>query len=152
MVRCMAEDLITSNKDKKSAIGTEKTYVKGSGLFIRNCVIEALWADVANRIKFLEGANITTARKQVSELSEQFQAALIGYDEGLEDDRALAGAVWRRFYAMSPTVTAMQVESIVSYTRHQMSVLEKISKDELMSQPSISWLSISDHLVTKTTL
>jgi hypothetical protein len=48
MVRYMAEDVTsTPNKDKKQ-------YVKGDGHFVRNCMIEALWADVGNKIKLLE--------------------------------------------------------------------------------------------------
>ncbi|VVD01620.1 unnamed protein product [Leptidea sinapis] len=84
LVRYMAEDVITTG-------GKNKIH-KGDGHFVRNCIIEALWADVGNRIKFLEGANPTIARKQVTELSEQFQAALVGYDEGIDDDKVLAAA------------------------------------------------------------
>lgn len=47
MVRCMAEDITLQNTQKEK-------YVKGDGYFIRNCIVEALWADVANRIKLLE--------------------------------------------------------------------------------------------------
>lgn len=46
MVRCMAEDA--------ELVSSEKKPVKGDGHFIRNCIVEALWADVANRIKLLE--------------------------------------------------------------------------------------------------
>lgn len=47
LVRYMAEDVTSITNDKKK-------YVKGDGHFVRNCVIEALWADVAMRIKLLE--------------------------------------------------------------------------------------------------
>lgn len=47
MVRYMAEDIAVSASEKKK-------YVKGDGYFVRNCIIEALWADVSNRIKLLE--------------------------------------------------------------------------------------------------
>lgn len=63
-----------------------------------------------------QGANIVIARKQVTELSEQFQAALVGYDEGLEDDKVLASAVWRRFYSLSVDTKA---KKIVHFIRHQ---------------------------------
>lgn len=46
MVRYMAVDLTSTGEKKK--------YVKGDGHFVRNCIIEALWADVGNRIKLLE--------------------------------------------------------------------------------------------------
>lgn len=44
MVRCMAEDEMLTSTEKK----------QGDGCFIRNCIVEALWADVANRSKLLE--------------------------------------------------------------------------------------------------
>lgn len=47
MVRYMAEDITTSKAEKQK-------YVKGDGHFVRNCIIEALWADVGNKIKLLE--------------------------------------------------------------------------------------------------
>lgn len=47
MVRYMAEDIAVSATEKKK-------YTKGDGHFVRNCIIEALWADVANKIKLIE--------------------------------------------------------------------------------------------------
>ncbi|XP_048479136.1 ubiquinol-cytochrome-c reductase complex assembly factor 1 [Plutella xylostella] len=134
MVRCMAEDATNAAQKER--------YVKGDGWFIRNCIVEALWADVSNRIKLLDGANPSIARKQVSELSEQFQAALVGYDEGLDDDRILAAAIWRRFYGMSPNVAPENVEKIVQFVRHQMANLDKLSSEQLKKSPKIDWLSI----------
>ena len=43
----MAEDVMLPTGEKKK-------YIKGDGHFVRNCIIEALWADVANKIKLLE--------------------------------------------------------------------------------------------------
>nr|XP_021187863.2 ubiquinol-cytochrome-c reductase complex assembly factor 1 [Helicoverpa armigera] len=138
MVRYMAEDVVLPTGDKKK-------YIKGDGHFIRNCIIEALWADVANKIKLLEGANPAIARKQVSELSEQFQAALVAYDEGLSDDKVLAAAIWRRFYSLSDDVKAEHIERLVKFIRHQISQLDKIPSEDLKSKPNITWLSILDH-------
>ncbi|CAH0763725.1 unnamed protein product [Diatraea saccharalis] len=138
MVRYMAEDIATAITDKNK-------YIKADGHFVRNCIIEALWADVANKIKLLEGANPVIARKQVSELSEQFQAALIAYDEGLSDDKILAAAIWRRFYSLSEDVNAENIERIVHYVRHQLSLLDKVPSEDLKFKPNIVWLSILDH-------
>lgn len=46
----MAEDLTATSNENK--------YIKGDGHFVRNCIIEALWADVGNRIKLLEVRSI----------------------------------------------------------------------------------------------
>ncbi|XP_013165161.1 PREDICTED: ubiquinol-cytochrome-c reductase complex assembly factor 1 [Papilio xuthus] len=138
LVRYMAEDVTSITNDKKK-------YVKGDGHFVRNCVIEALWADVAMRVKLLEGANPAIARKQVTELSEQFQAALVAYDEGLSDDKIMASAVWRRFYSLSEDANAMDIEKIVHFIRHQVSELDKIPSKDLKWKPVFTWLSINDH-------
>lgn len=68
-----------------------------------------------------QGANPTIARKQVSELSEQFQAALVGYDEGLHEDKVLAAAVWRRFYSLSEDAKPEHIAKVVHFIRHQVS-------------------------------
>ncbi|CAH0725299.1 unnamed protein product, partial [Brenthis ino] len=138
LVRYMAEDVTPSTSEKSK-------YVTGDGHFVRNCIIEALWADVANRIKFLEGANPAIARKQVTELSEQFQAALVGYDEGLVEDKVLAAAIWRRFYSLSEDTKVEHIAKIVNFIRHQLSELDKIPSENLRWKPQINWLSILKH-------
>lgn len=55
----------------------------------------------------------------MTELSEQFQAALVSYDEGMSDDRVMAAAIWRRFYSLSVDTKAENIEAIVKYIRHQ---------------------------------
>lgn len=62
-----------------------------------------------------------TKNKQIKELSEQFNAALIGYDEGIQsDDKVLAGALWRRFFC-SECNNPEHVETLVIYIRKQVS-------------------------------
>lgn len=56
---------------------------------------------------------------QISELSEQLQASLIAYDEGiLSDDTVLAGALWRRIYQYGP-FEPVKLELLVEYVRKQ---------------------------------
>lgn len=58
-------------------------------------------------------------RYQIQELSEQFQAALIAYDEGLQtNDAVLAAALWRRMYQYNE-VDAENLEKLVKYIRKQ---------------------------------
>lgn len=62
-----------------------------------------------------------TARDQLSDVSEQFQAALLTYDEGLlRDDKVLASALWRRFFSKE-CYDAIQLEHMVCYVRKQVS-------------------------------
>jgi cytochrome b pre-mRNA-processing protein 3 len=80
---------------------------------------------------FLQSANPSIIKAQVQELSEQFQAAMIGYDEGLlSDDKTLAGAVWRTFLQQDCNEPE-NVERLVHYIRKQV--------QEAMHQSSLSF-------------
>lgn len=106
MVRAMAE-------------GSEKGE---DGKFMRNCIVEAMWGDVSKRAKKLSSGNPSEMRKQIQIMSEQFQAALINYDEGImSDDRVLAGALWRRFFEMKCD-NYEHLETMVRYVRKQVSI------------------------------
>lgn len=91
------------------------------GKFMRNCIVEALWGDVNKRAKKLNPGNPSEMRNQIQILSEQFQAALITYDEGIMfDDKVLAGALWRRFFEMKCD-NYEHLETMVKYVRKQVS-------------------------------
>jgi cytochrome b pre-mRNA-processing protein 3 len=58
-------------------------------------------------------------KTQILELLHQFQAAMVGYDEGLlSDDMVLAGAVWRTLLQQDCS-DPENVERIVYYIRKQ---------------------------------
>lgn len=109
------------------------------GRTIRNAMIEALWTDVQrrgkkllvnfNNFKCLKDFNLkkillqipsSELSGQINELAAQFNAALIGYDEGLlsEDDRILAGALWRRIFQQKCS-SAQELDALTQYVRHQ---------------------------------
>jgi len=53
------------------------------------------------------------------EISHQFNAAILGYDEGIQsDDKTLAGALWRRFF-QSECNNPEHVETLLIYVRKQ---------------------------------
>lgn len=54
-------------------------------------------------------------------MSEQFQYALIGYDEGLESDMILAAAIWRRIFERQCDDPEL-IEKLVIYVRKQVGV------------------------------
>lgn len=75
----------------------------------------------------------------LSEFSEQFQAALLAYDEGLQtDDMVLAAAIWRRFFQQRD-VDPENLEKLVKYIRKQTKLLENLSHDELFSMKPLKW-------------
>ncbi|XP_044730357.1 ubiquinol-cytochrome-c reductase complex assembly factor 1 [Chrysoperla carnea] len=110
------------------------------GRTIRNAMIEALWTDVQRRGKKLLIPSSELSR-QINELAAQFNAALIGYDEGLlsEDDRILAGALWRRIFQQKCS-SAQELDALTEYVRHQISHYDKLSKEELFERrDNIIW-------------
>lgn len=113
------------------------------GRFIRNIIVEALWKDVSLRAKKLGPEHLSVIRTQIAELSEEFQAALVNYDEGiLSDDTVLAGALWRRI--LNRNCSARQLEGMVKYVRQMMFLLDKLSPEEVLSKKRIKWIPISE--------
>ncbi|CAH1975018.1 unnamed protein product [Acanthoscelides obtectus] len=77
-------------------------------------------------------------RPQLLELSEQLQASLIAYDEGLQsDDVGLAGALWRRLYQMGD-VDIHDLEALVKYVRQQISMLDSIPNEKIF-RAEVNW-------------
>lgn len=109
------------------------------GRFMRNCIVEAMWADVNSRAKKLGSQNPSGVRGQIQTLSQQFQAALITYDEGIaNDDIVLAGAIWRRFFEMDCD-DYEQLEQMVQYVRKQIKMLDSLSRHDFAVKPKITW-------------
>ena len=66
------------------------------------------------------------------------QAALLGYDEGLQDDRVLASALWRRLFARAGR-DATRLETIVAYVRRELARLDRLSRDRLLLYGKNQW-------------
>ncbi|XP_005184701.2 ubiquinol-cytochrome-c reductase complex assembly factor 1 [Musca domestica] len=113
------------------------------GRFLRNCIVEALWSDVNTRAKKLGANNPSRTRQQIEELSEQFQAALIAYDEGImSEDRVLAAALWRRFFALNCD-DYEKIERLVKYVRRQVVMLDNLSRQDFLIKPKIPWQDLN---------
>ncbi|XP_043271538.1 ubiquinol-cytochrome-c reductase complex assembly factor 1 isoform X2 [Venturia canescens] len=120
MARCMAE----------GQLGQE----------LRNYIVEAMWDDVNVRKDKLGQPNTTALRNQYILLSKQFNAAIVGYDEGImSDDKVLAGALWRRFYQCEGNDPEV-IEKLVAYVRKQMNELDKTPGEDVMNMRKINWL------------
>lgn len=114
------------------------------GRFLRNSIVEAMWADVQTRSKKLSQDNPSAARRQVAILAEQFQATLINYDEGLcSDDKQLASALWRRFFEMKCD-DYTKLEKLVKYVRSNTMQLESMTREQLIVRPQIEWVKLND--------
>lgn len=114
------------------------------GRLLRNFLVEAMWADVQTRAKKLSADNPSASRRQVGILAEQFQAALIIYDEGLmSDDKILASALWRRFFEMK-CEDYSKLEKLVKYVRRISAQLDNMTREELLTKPNIDWKKIAE--------
>ncbi|XP_058836038.1 ubiquinol-cytochrome-c reductase complex assembly factor 1 [Topomyia yanbarensis] len=126
LVRAMAE-------------GPEKD---AAGRYMRNCIVESMWNDVSTRAKQLSANNPSAVRPQIQLLSEQFQAALLTYDEGINgDDKVLAAALWRRFLSSKCDDYEM-LELLVKYVRKQMAMLDEKSRYDFAIKPKVKWLPL----------
>lgn len=120
----------------------EGSEVGEDGRHMRNCIVEALWNDVNTRAKKLGAHNPSGTRRQIQILSQQFQASLITYDEGiLADDKILAGALWRRFFEKN-CESYVDLEKLVEYVRAQVKMLDDIKREDFISKPKINWLPL----------
>lgn len=88
------------------------------GQIIRNGIVAALWTDALERSKSLAPGSMRLIKKQIEELSEQFQYAIVSYDEGLtKDDKQLASALWKRFFE-SNCDNYEHIELLIKYIRY----------------------------------
>uniref|UniRef100_A0AAG5DLQ0 Ubiquinol-cytochrome c chaperone domain-containing protein n=1 Tax=Anopheles atroparvus TaxID=41427 RepID=A0AAG5DLQ0_ANOAO len=126
---------------RSMAEGAEKG---AAGRFMRNCIVETLWNDVTTRAKQLTMDNPSAVRPQIQQLSEQFQAALISYDEGISyDDKALAAALWRRFLG-GRCDDYEKLELLVEYVRKQVAMLDQLSRYDFAIKPNLKWTPLVD--------
>ncbi|XP_075238332.1 ubiquinol-cytochrome c reductase complex assembly factor 1 [Lycorma delicatula] len=112
------------------------------GRFLRNTVIEAMWEDISKKSGLLGVENISRARSQIKILNEEFQAALLSYDEGLlSDDIVLAGALWRRFFCRECTDPEL-IELLVKYVRKQVKYFDTLTREDIILQRNFKWFPI----------
>ena len=140
---------------------------------VRNSMVEALWADCENRAKaigdlaerldpeylwmilFLSSQPFSLRSKYIAEISEQFQASLFVYDEGIVgNDIQLANALWRRFFLSMRDVDEgseegklpdpEKLELLVRYVRRTASYLDSKDAMEIIVKQQISWPKVLD--------
>lgn len=115
-----------------------------SGQFIRNCIVGAMWSDVNLRAKKLGPSSTTIIKKQIVDISSQFQYNLIAYDEGLmADDKHLASALWKAFF-QSKCDNYEQIELLIKYIRVNIQGLDNLPTKELLDKVNLNFISLSD--------
>ncbi|KAF3824837.1 hypothetical protein GH733_010171, partial [Mirounga leonina] len=78
-------------------------------------------------------------KKNMILMTNNFYAAILGYDEGiLSDDRGLAAALWRTFFNQK-CEDPRQLELLVEYVRKQMQYLDSMNGEDLLLTGEVSW-------------
>ncbi|XP_012231939.1 ubiquinol-cytochrome-c reductase complex assembly factor 1 isoform X2 [Linepithema humile] len=119
-----------------------------NGKLIRNNIVSAMWEDTNARIENLGNISGKLKHKQIKDLSDQFNAAIIGYDEGiLSDDKVLAGALWRRFFNFEGH-NPEHVETLIIYIRKQICLFDNLPSHEILiknvKNPAFKLIDIKD--------
>uniref|UniRef100_A0A336N0M6 CSON008085 protein n=1 Tax=Culicoides sonorensis TaxID=179676 RepID=A0A336N0M6_CULSO len=115
-----------------------------AGRTLRSSIVETMWQDASTRAKQLGADNPSAMRKQLQVLSQQFQAALITYDDGLmHDDKSLATSLWVRLFDRK-CENYEDLTTLVEYVRRQIQILDDMKEEELLNKPVIGWEKISE--------
>jgi len=119
----------------------------------RNAIVEALWLDCDLRAKSIGDMPASMRSKQITSISEEFQAALFVYDEGLlAGDKELANALWRRFFLSmrdneeNQTPDMEKIALLVKYVRATMLKLDNTEGFELIIRAQVDWLPLEETL------
>ncbi|XP_055339723.1 ubiquinol-cytochrome-c reductase complex assembly factor 1-like [Paramacrobiotus metropolitanus] len=114
------------------------------GKYCRNEIVKNMWKDVEVRSKSLGEAASALRKQQIKILAEQFRANLFAYDEGLlYDDKVLAGALWRNFFAMQ-CEDPRKIELLVHYVRKQIDNLECQDRHTILANGIVKWIPINE--------
>ncbi|XP_040837509.1 ubiquinol-cytochrome-c reductase complex assembly factor 1 isoform X3 [Ochotona curzoniae] len=109
-----------------------------SGKYMCRIIVHFMWEDVEQRGRVM-GVNPYILKKNMILMTNNFYAAILGYDEGiLSDDRGLAAALWRTFFNQK-CEDPRQLELLVEYVRKQMQYLDSMSGEDLLLTGEVSW-------------
>jgi len=112
---------------------------------VRNWMLKQFWNDCDTRAKEVGEKSATERSEAVAEMAEQFNAAIMVYDEGIVgDDKTLANAIWRRFFNCRPDPDAEKLEMLVRYVRRTMSELDKTPLNKLVVETDFEWVPLKD--------
>nr|XP_054111041.1 ubiquinol-cytochrome-c reductase complex assembly factor 1 isoform X1 [Callithrix jacchus] len=109
-----------------------------SGKYMCRIIVHFMWEDVQQRGRVM-GVNPYILKKNMILMTDNFYAAILGYDEGiLSDDHGLAAALWRTFFNRK-CEDPRQLELLVEYVRKQMQYLDSINGEDLLLTGEVSW-------------
>ncbi|ELW69593.1 Ubiquinol-cytochrome c reductase complex chaperone CBP3 like protein [Tupaia chinensis] len=132
-----------------------------SGKYMCRIIVHFMWEDVEQRgrvmgalgslaagVKSQQACGMCMVMKLVNSyilkknmmfMTNNFYAAILGYDEGiLSDDHGLAAALWRTFFNQK-CEDPRQLELLVEYVRKQMQYLDSMNGEDLLLTGEVSW-------------
>ncbi|GFU90625.1 ubiquinol-cytochrome-c reductase complex assembly factor 1 [Trichonephila clavipes] len=114
------------------------------GKVFRNQLIHSMWNDVELRLNNLKEIRSSARKEYLANMVEQFQAAMISYDEGLHShDVVLAAAAWRTIYGFRP-VDPRVLEALILYIRKQVDHLDSLNSEDVMFRGTIEFLPLQN--------
>uniref|UniRef100_A0A8C9LLC2 Ubiquinol-cytochrome-c reductase complex assembly factor 1 n=1 Tax=Piliocolobus tephrosceles TaxID=591936 RepID=A0A8C9LLC2_9PRIM len=100
-------------------------------------IIEAM--GFTGPLKYSKWVNPYILKKNMILMTNNFYAAILGYDEGiLSDDHGLAAALWRTFFN-GKCEDPRHLELLVEYVRKQMQYLDSMNGEDLLLTGEVSW-------------
>ncbi|XP_074867471.1 ubiquinol-cytochrome c reductase complex assembly factor 1 [Carettochelys insculpta] len=109
-----------------------------AGKYMCRYIVHSMWEDVEQRGKVM-GIDSVTLKESLRSMTENFYAAIFGYDEGiLSDDHVLAAALWRNLFNKH-CEDPRQLELLVEYVRKQMQYLDTMNGEDLLLSGEVTW-------------
>ncbi|XP_010866040.1 ubiquinol-cytochrome-c reductase complex assembly factor 1 isoform X2 [Esox lucius] len=108
------------------------------GKYMCRYIVHSMWEDVEQRSKIM-GIDAIHRKESMRAMTENFYAAIFGYDEGiLSEDRVLAAALWRNMFNRQ-CEDPRQVELMVEYVRKQMQFIDTLDGADLLLTGEVKW-------------
>ena len=119
-----------------------------NGRLVYRQLVDAMWADVRQRVKAMGINSPTDTRKGIDQLSQQFFGLIVAFDEGLlSHDTVLAAALWWNLFGEKRKLEPLAVAQMVSYVRAQVKHLDTVTSSELFSDQPVMFLPFQQCVV-----
>ncbi|XP_042321574.1 ubiquinol-cytochrome-c reductase complex assembly factor 1 [Sceloporus undulatus] len=109
-----------------------------AGKYMCRYIVHSMWEDVEQRGKVM-GIDSVSLKESMRNMTENFYAAIFGYDEGiLSDDHVLAAAIWRNLFNKHCD-DPRKLEIMVEYVRKQVQHLDAMPGEDLLLSGEVTW-------------
>lgn len=120
------------------------------GEFLIKQLVEVFWEDAKQRPRKLGVHSGSLIDKTLNEWSEMFKGLILAYEEGLLlSDRVLAGAIWRNLIGDKNAIDPVDLEVMVHYIRYQVTHMDSLDSQSLLSEGNIKLLPLDLHISTQ---